>query len=175
MINKKLMSKAMAIAIMGITISTPILNTVNAMENNKNIAISENNKDVVEISDEEMLQAFLDAGIDNEILKEAGFYNKYKEGVNKSVKVKNGYDIYLSKSTLNTVKSGGEKALSVVLGKLIGGALSPIVGPLIYQVIKRAVPSVKGGMIFKMRVKPVYMGQYEGWVDMWVVDSYTYQ
>ena len=36
MINKKFMSKAMSIAIVGIMISTPILNTAYAMEINKN-------------------------------------------------------------------------------------------------------------------------------------------
>lgn len=30
-------------------------------------------------------------------------------------------------------------------------------------------------MIFKLRIDKVYMGQYEGWVEMWVVNSYSYQ
>ncbi len=36
MINKKFISKAMSIAIVGVMISTPILNTASAMEINKN-------------------------------------------------------------------------------------------------------------------------------------------
>lgn len=39
MINKKFMSKAMSIAIVGITISTPILNTVYAMDRNYQLEV----------------------------------------------------------------------------------------------------------------------------------------
>lgn len=140
------------------------------------IDIAEMNNNI-EISDEEMLQVFLDAGIDKQILKEAGFYDtaRYKPGVTKVVKYNAGYDIYLSQSTLKTIKSGGSTALAAVITKLVGAPFAPIFSPLLAKVINGVTPNPKGGMIFKLRIKKVYMGQYEGWVEMWVLDSYSYQ
>lgn len=59
---------------------------------------------VIEMSDNEILKVFEEAGIDRQILKESGFYNNnirssraYREGFTKAVKIKGGYDIYYQK------------------------------------------------------------------------------
>lgn len=186
---KKRASQSIALALVGVTIATPMLNTVSAME--KDLVTKDNevaminsvdNTDCdleigesVEISDNELIPLLLEEGFSKEDLISAGFYSKYQNGVNKVVKVSSGYNVYLSKSTLELAKKGGVSAISRVLATLLATSVTHLISPLIYQILIRAVPTVKGGMIFKMRIKKVYMGQYEGWVEMWVVDSYSYQ
>lgn len=58
---------------------------------------------------------------------------------------------------------------------MIGGHLAAILAKPIAAIIKKITPNPPGGMIFKLRIDKVYMRQYEGWVEMWVVNSYSYQ
>lgn len=186
---KKRASQSIALALVGVTIATPMLNTVSAME--KDLVTKDNevaminsvdNTDCdleigesVEISDNELIPVLLESGLTKDQLQEFGFYSKYQNGVNKVVKVSNGYNVYLSQSTLKSIKNGGISVLTNILAKMIGGDLAAVLAKPIAAVIKKLTPNPPGGMIFKLRINKVYMGQYEGWVEMWVLDSYSYQ
>ncbi len=101
---KKRATKSIALALVGVTIATPMLNTVSAME--KDLVTKENEVTMinsvdnidcdleigesVEISDNELIPLLLEEGFSKEDLISAGFYSKYQNGVNKVVKVSGG-------------------------------------------------------------------------------------
>lgn len=162
---------------MGTNIKENVTNVSNLNIDDEKLLQDDNLKEgeSVSISDSELIPLLLEEGFSQEELSQAGFYSRYRNGVNKVVKVKNGYDVYLSKSTLELARKGGAAAISKVLATLIGSGFSYVISPLIYQILIRSIPNVKGGMIFRARLKKVYMGQYEGWVEQFVIDSYSYQ
>lgn len=171
---KKRLRKSIILGLVGVTIATPMFSTVSACETNnlsynatEPIMIDDNVPEgtVVEISDSEMLKVFEEAGIDKSILKESGFYNNsnnnvrsaraYHAGVTKAVKIKGGYDIYLSKSTLNTMKKGGSQAVAAGLTSLLGSPFAYVISPVLGKVINGLTPNFKGGMVFTVRLKNV--------------------
>ncbi|CEP46599.1 Uncharacterised protein [[Clostridium] sordellii] len=184
---KKKSCQSIALALVGVTTLVPILGSVSAMNKNietnvnssiKNIDVVDKNLKIgesVEVSDQDLIQILLDAGLTEKDLKESGFYSRYKSGVNKVVRVSNGYNVYLSQNTLKAIKKGGNKVLANVLANMVGGALSKLLALPLETALNKLTPNPKGGMIFKLRIKKVYMGQYEGWVEMFVLDSYVYQ
>lgn len=157
MVFKKRATKSIALALVGVTLITPIYNTALAMEISNEINNIINYDEVIEISDTDMYKILLESGVNENILREAGLNEpsklRYKEGVNKAVKVKNGYNIYLSKKTIKVIRDAGVGAASGAIGGLLGGASGGALAGVLGSLIANAVPEPKGGMIFRLRVK----------------------
>jgi hypothetical protein len=64
--------------------------------------------------------------------------------------VKNGYDIYLTKKTIDVLRAGGTSAVVGVISLYLPG-LGKVVVNSIAAMINKALPGAKTGKIFKIR------------------------
>ena len=176
---KKRGGKSIAIALVGISITTPTLNTVSAMEldtvtNNSNLEISMNDLSLTDLtqyysdrninftekqnSNGDVEIIFSDAEIYNEAKKEGYSIDTPMEranGVNKIVWRKDGgFNLYISKNTLLLVSGAGIGAITFLLAPF---------APATVAIISSAISMVIGGNISDGRVfrfDKVKVGKY---------------
>lgn len=182
----KKMNKVLATTMITTMCITPFASIANAMEpvsQEPTYINTQNEKDNIAIGTEytvtnkDMADYLKANGVSENLLKEAGFYSlaRYREGVNKIVKVKGGWDIYLSRETLDAMRLGGSGVSGSVITRLLGSLASKNeIGIIASVILSALVGSPKGGMIFKMRLKKVTIG-VAGEIEEYYCASKVYQ
>ena len=185
----KLLATTMATAMLIMPLSSPAHAIAN--EDSKLLSINDNvstssydnvpiGTEVV-VTDAEMEKALREAGVAEDVLQ-AGYHSEsklpraasyraasYREGVNRCVKVRGGYDIYLSKQTLNTILIGGKTAATSTVSKLIPGGWGIAAASLAAMILYN-VEGARGGKIFRVREKSRIIGA-AGEIKQWYVAS----
>lgn len=171
--NKKL-NKVIVSGVLVATLVTsvgPMINVVHAEDGTsaKEIGIESNELldmkigDEVVFSKEDIRNSLIKCGISEEGLKAFDTARETrKEGVNKIVKVKGGYDVYLSKSTLTALKGGTTAFLTAFakekLGAVLTGNLLLLAASALAGAIAAVIASPTDGMIFRVREKTKIIG-----------------
>ncbi|MBY2479011.1 hypothetical protein KWV16_19320 [Clostridioides difficile] len=94
--------------------------------------------------------------------------------INKAVKVKGGWDIYLKKSDLSLIKSTGVNGTIGILSALITGVGGAVIGVIASSIVQAMVLDPKGEMIYKIRTKKVTIG-VAGEIEEYYCQSVVYQ
>lgn len=155
--NKRI-NRILATTMMAVMIATPLASSAYAMEttNNTTSYIETSDEYIVNTSEEEDNMkvgeeiTFTDREI-YEQLKSAGYdvdntaVMARSAGVNKVVKTKAGYDIYVSKNTLVYAANVGAAAIGWAIGQI-----SPLAGTIVASVIVQwANNNIKHGRVFR--------------------------
>ncbi|WP_315169469.1 hypothetical protein [Metaclostridioides mangenotii] len=113
----------------------------------------------ISFTDEELEILLREQGVSEDILKiyhqseDKRMYRSAKAATkkNKIVKVKNGYDIYLTKKTIDVLRTGGTTAVVGVITLYLPG-LGRVVVNSIAAMINKALPGAKTGKIFRDKI-----------------------
>ena len=154
---EKIITKSMALALVGITISTPLMNNVSAIEKSSNYNINQtislNNTSNTEsktiyISDHQFEDAFKESFPDKDFPQSA----QARKGVTKVVlRGSYGVDVYLSSRACELIISAGSAAAGVLIGLLPG--INMVVATAIVKEILATMSGwyIKNGIIVKVK------------------------
>lgn len=163
--NKK-MNKILAITMITTMLTVPFASTAHAMETidssyqyekTNELTFDSNDDEKLKVGEEitftdlEIYQAVKDMGydVDMSIVR-----SRASNGVNKIVRTKTGYNIYVSKNTILLAATVGASALGWIISTVSAGAGSLIVG----LIVQYANNTVTSGKVF--RFDKIKVGKY---------------
>lgn len=169
--NKRI-NRILATTLMTVILVTPIMSTAHAMGAAEPTFIESSNEfelnsvddmddnmevgDEIVFSDYEIYKAAKDAGYDVDMsLVNQNRVKRGVNGVNKVVKTKTGYNIYVSKKTLLLASNTGAAALGWVINSVAPGFGSFIAGTIMTYVSS----SISSGKVFKFN--KIKVGKYD--------------
>lgn len=169
--NKRI-NRILATTLMTVMLVTPIMSTAYAMEAAEPTFIESSNEfelnsiddmddnmevgDEIVFSDYEIYKAAKDAGYDVDMsIVNQNRVKRGVNGVNKVVKTKTGYSIYVTKNTLILIKTAGIAAVSGLLAPLAPA----VVGVVSNTLIAAASMTTSSGKVF--RFDKIKIGKYD--------------